>query len=98
MKKQRNGKLIFNLIVTLLLILVVTGFGKPGFLLKFLQAKEPKISASAQVRPSPLPARGHSDPFDVEPMPGFRIFAEKDAMDRGMKRISVADEIIKRYG
>ena len=65
MKKQRNGKLIFNLIVTLLLVLAVTGFGKPGFLLKFLQAKEPKISASAQVRPSPLPARGHSDPFDV---------------------------------
>lgn len=82
MKKQRNGKLIFNLVVTLLLVLAVTGFGKPGFLLKFLQAKEPKISASAQVRPSPLPARGHSDPFDVEPMPGFRIFAEKDAMDR----------------
>ena len=82
MKKQRNGKLIFNLVVTLLLVLAVTGFGKPGFLLKFLQAKEPKTSASAQVRPSPLPARGHSDPFDVEPMPGFRIFAEKDAMDR----------------
>ena len=82
MKKQRNGKLIFNLIVTLLLVLVVTGFGKPGFLLKFLQAKEPKISASAQVRPSPLPARGHSDPFDVEPLPGFRIFAERDDMDR----------------
>ena len=25
-------------------------------------------------------------------------FIEKDAMDRGMKRIAVADEIIKRYG
>jgi hypothetical protein len=82
MKKQRNGKLIFNLVVTLLLVLAVTGFGKPGFLLRFLQAKEPKTSASAQVRPSPLPARGHSDPFDLEPMPGFRISAEKDAMDR----------------
>ena len=82
MKKQRNGKLIFNLVVTLLLVLAVTGFGKPGFLLKFLQAKEPKISASAQVRPSPPPAYGHSDPFDIEPLPGFRISAEKDAMDR----------------
>ena len=37
MKKQHNGKLIFNLIVTLLLVLIVTGLGKPGFLLKFLQ-------------------------------------------------------------
>ena len=82
MKKQRNGKLIFNLIVTLLLVLVVTGFGKPGFLLKFLQAKEPRISASAQVRPSPLPAYGHSDPFSVEPLPGFTISAERNAMDR----------------
>ena len=69
MKKQRNGKLIFNLIVTLLLALIVTGLGKPGFLLRFLKPKEPKVNASAQVTPGPLPAYGHSDPFDVEPLP-----------------------------
>lgn len=82
MKKQRNGKLIFNLIVTLLLALIVTGLGKPGFLLRFLKPKEPKVNASAQVTPGPLPSYGHSDPFDIEPLPGFRISAEKDAMDR----------------
>ena len=53
MKKQRNGKLIFNLIVTLLLALIVTGLGKPGFLLRFLKPKEPKVNASAQVARCP---------------------------------------------
>lgn len=82
MKKKANGKLIFNLIVTLLLALAVTGLGKPGFLLKYLRPKEPAVRAEDQVRPSPLPARGRSDPFSVEPLPGFTISAERDAMDR----------------
>lgn len=67
MKKQRNGKLIFNLIVTLLLALIVTGLGKPGFLLRFLKPKEPKVNASAQVTPGPLPSYGHSDPSISSP-------------------------------
>ena len=82
MKRQLSGKLIFNLIVTLLLVLVVTGLGKPGFLLPFLKAKGPEVSASSQVAPSQRPSIGNSDPFDIEPLPGFRISAERDAMDR----------------
>ncbi|AVM68405.1 hypothetical protein C3V36_03565 [Lachnospiraceae bacterium oral taxon 500] len=81
MKKQPNKRLRFHLIVTLLLVMIVTGLGKPGFLLGFLRPKQAKINAAALVAPDRVPAVGHSDPFAAEPIPGFTIAAERNAMD-----------------
>jgi hypothetical protein len=82
MKRKGNPKLVVNLVITLLLAAIVTGFGRPGFLLKYLQPKEPKLSASVQERPRTLTKIGNSAPFSIEPLPGFTISAEKDALDR----------------
>lgn len=82
MSSERNGKLRFNLFVTLVLALVVTGFGRPGFLLKYLQPKAPEVPGEAKARPEQTPRVGHSDPFSVSPLPGITISAERDALDR----------------
>ena len=76
------------LCLTLVLALLVTGFGAPGFLVPLLTGKS---SGTGTVDPQsdddgkpleiiPL-AEGNSKPFTIDPLPGITISAEENALD-----------------
>ncbi|MCR4644721.1 MAG: hypothetical protein K5695_04845 [Oscillospiraceae bacterium] len=71
----------------LVLALLVTGLGTPGFLVPLLSGKQP-VGGNEPVSDDdgkpleviPL-AEGHSKPFRIEPLPGITISAEENALD-----------------
>lgn len=100
---MRNTKLRRNIAVTLILALLLTGLGRPGFLLKLLDKGTEGGTSVNAVTPAPttspagsvetpfpgstseeeaFPVKGNSKAFSAELLPGVRVSAEKDALDR----------------
>ncbi|MBP0972965.1 MAG: hypothetical protein J5851_03555 [Oscillospiraceae bacterium] len=67
------------LCLTLVLALLVTGLGTPGFLVPLLSGKQTNTTETLEFDPM---AEGHSKPFRIEPVPGVTISAEENALDK----------------
>lgn len=65
------------LCLTLVLALIVTGFGTPGFFLRL-----PKEAENAETLEFDPMAEGHSKAFSINPVPGITISAEENALDK----------------
>ncbi|MBP5654795.1 MAG: hypothetical protein J6X33_04720 [Clostridiales bacterium] len=77
---KKNKFLLILLTLTLVLAILVTGFGWPGYMLGLI----PKSQAASDTITSKAKAfsEGSSKAFSIEPVPGMTISAEENALDK----------------
>ncbi len=94
-EKPKKKVSAFLLILTLILAVVVTGFGKPGFLLDFVRWRAPKTELPAGLDSDDgiAPITGNSAAINVSPLTGITVTAPENTFvgDRTIKMTELSE-------